>query len=663
MYNMRKFILLFTVSLISFAASAQDFPFGEVSQEEMDMQKYDKDTSAHALVLNEHGRARISETSSEDVNLIFEHHIRIKFFDDKEFERYGTFDISIYSSDGLVYEKLVDVKAVTYYRDDAGNLQKADLDPKKIFRVEQDKHHTLVKFAMSALRKGCIIEIKYEIESPYYWNHFHSWMFQDYLPKLNSQFEAIIPGFWNYNASLRGYLKLTDSKATIDRECFTYHGAKSDCSHLTFTMKDVPAFVREEYMTSPNNYLSGVYWQLAEFTNLRTGAKEKYSKDWKDLDRELKEQYWFGGQLKRKEMLKDRVTPVIAGKTDSLAKAKAVYTFIQKSFKWNERANDGSVDGIKKALDAHTGDAGDINLALVNALTSAGIPTEAVLISTRENGSINKLYPTINDFDYVIARTSIGGKVYLLDATDPMLPFGMLPLRCLNDQGRVFNVDKPSYWMDMNTAQRAKTTYNIELTLGDDGKLKGNIIRYSSSYSGYLRRKEIKKYNSLDEYVDHLSSDMPGTKILKSDIVNVDSLDMPVGETYQVEMNAYDGMNHDRFGFNPFIIGKLKTNPFKLARRDYPVDMGIPSEERYIVTVHLPAQYTIDNPPQGQAFAMASQGGRFITDFQNDDSTFTFSYVTQINSSVFGTDEYNSLKELFNRIVTAEKTQLEFKKK
>ncbi|HTI58665.1 DUF3857 domain-containing protein [Mucilaginibacter sp.] len=660
---MRKFILLFTVSLISFAASAQDFPFGEVSQEEMDMQKYDKDTSAHALVLNEHGRARISETSSEDVNLIFEHHIRIKFFDDKEFERYGTFDIPIYSSDGLVYEKLVDVKAVTYYRDDAGNLQKADLDPKKIFRVEQDKHHTLVKFAMPALRKGCIIEIKYEIESPYYWNHFHSWMFQDYLPKLNSQFEAIIPGFWNYNASLRGYLKLTDSKATIDRECFTYHGAKSDCSHLTFTMKDVPAFVREEYMTSPNNYLSGVYWQLAEFTNLRTGAKEKYSKDWKDLDRELKEQYWFGGQLKRKEMLKDRVTPVIAGKTDSLAKAKAVYTFIQKSFKWNERANDGSVDGIKKALDAHTGDAGDINLALVNALTSAGIPAEAVLVSTRENGSINKLYPTINDFDYVIARTSIGGKVYLLDATDPMLPFGMLPLRCLNDQGRVFNVDKPSYWMDMNTAQRAKTTYNIELTLGDDGKLKGNIIRYSSSYSGYLRRKEIKKYNSLDEYVDHLSSDMPGTKILKSDIVNVDSLDMPVGETYQVEMNAYDGMNHDRFGFNPFIIGKLKTNPFKLARRDYPVDMGIPSEERYIVTVHLPAQYTIDNPPQGQAFAMASQGGRFITDFQNDGSTFTFSYVTQINSSVFGTDEYNSLKELFNRIVTAEKTQLEFKKK
>ena len=217
--------------------------------------------------------------------------------------------------------------------------------------------------------------------------------------------------------------------------------------------------------------------------------------------------------------------------------------------------------------------------------------------------------------------------------------------------------------MDMVTAQRAKTTYNMDLTLGDDGKLKGNIVRFSSGYSGYLKRREIKKYNSVDEYIDHLSTDMPGTKILKSDIVNIDSLDKPMGETYQVEMNAFDGMKHDRLGFNPFIMGKVKTNPFKLAHRDYPVDIGMPSEERYIITIHLPAQYTIENPPQGLAYAMVNHGGGFLTDFQNDGNTFTFSYVTQINNSVYGTDEYPHLKELFNRIVTAEKNELVFKKK
>lgn len=660
---LKKPLLLFAAVIFSSTAFSQDFKYGDVSGEELEMKKYEKDTSAHALVLNEYGKARIVVTNSDDVNLQFDYHVKIKFFDDKEFERFGSQEVPLYSSDGLTYEKIDNIRAVTFYKDDNGNIQKAELDPKKIYSTVQDKHHTLMKFAMPSLRKGCVIDITYEIESPFYWNHFHTWLFQDYIPKLNSQFEAFIPGFWYYNASLRGYLKLTENKADVERECFSYHGAKCDCSHLVFGIKDIPAFVREEYMTSRFNYLSGIYFQLVEFTDLQTGAKKKYSTDWKDIDRELKEAYYFGSQLKRKDLLKDRLGPEITRKTDSLEKAKAVFAFVQKSFKWNEMPDYGSADGIRKALDAHSGNAADINLALVAALNGANIPAQAVLLSTRENGAINKLYPTVTDFDYVVARTTIGGKTYLLDATDPLLSFGMLPLRCLNDQGRVFSLDKPSYWMDMSPPQKEVTTYNFDLTLQDDGKLKGIIKRFSVGYDGYLRRKEIKKFNSTDEYVEHVESDMGKAKILKSVIENVDSLDMPVAETYEVEIPLYSSMNHDRLTFSPFLLGQIKTNPFKLASREYPVDWGMPSEERYIITIHLPSQYVIDNPPQPQAISMAGQGGRFITDYQADNNTFTFSYVTQFNRSVYQPDEYSSLKELYNKIILAEKNEMVFKKK
>jgi hypothetical protein len=660
---MKKLLPLFAAIVLSATAFAQDFKYGDITSQELDMTKYDKDTSAHAVVLNEYGKARIVETNSEDVNLLFEYHVRIKFFDDKEFERYGTVEIPIYSSDGQTYDKLVSIKAATFYKDDAGNLQQVAVDPKKVYSEVEDKHHTLLKFAMPAMRKGCVIDVTYEIESPYYWNHFHTWMFQGYIPKVHSQFEALIPGFWNYNASLRGNLKLTENKTDIERECFTYHGAKADCSHLVFGIKDVPAFVKEEYMTSPYNYLSGAYFQLVEFTNLNTGAKEKYSKDWKDIDRELKDEYWFGGQLKRKDLLKDRMGTTILSKTDSLEKAKAVYAFIQKSFKWNERTDFGSADGIRKALDAHTGNAGDINLALVTALNSSNIPASAVLLSTRENGAIGKLYPTINDFDYVVARTVIGGKTYLLDATDPLLAFGMLPMRCLNDQGRVFSLDKPSYWMDITTRQRQTTTYNFDLTLQTDGKLKGTVKRFSVGYDAYLRRKEIKKFNSTDEYVEHVEQGLGKGKILKSDIQNIDSLDMPVEESYDVEMNLFSNMNHDKLSFNPVLMDQVKTNPFKLAERDYPVDWGMPSDDRYIITIHVPDQYTIENPPQNLSFGMPNQGGRFLTDYQSEGNVFTFSYVTQFNKSIYSTEEYSSLKELYNKIILTEKNEMVFKKK
>jgi hypothetical protein len=62
-------------------------------------------------------------------------------------------------------------------------------------------------------------------------------------------------------------------------------------------------------------------------------------------------------------------------------------------------------------------------------------------------------------------------------------------------------------------------------------------------------------------------------------------------------------------------------------------------------------------------FSLPNQGGRFITDFENEGNTFTFSYVTQINGSIFGPDEYPHLKELFNRIILAEKNELVLKKK
>jgi hypothetical protein len=150
---------------------------------------------------------------------------------------------------------------------------------------------------------------------------------------------------------------------------------------------------------------------------------------------------------------------------------------------------------------------------------------------------------------------------------------------------------------------------------------------------------------------------------LKSEITNVDSLDKPVGETYQVEMTMYDNLNHNRLTFNPFILNQITTNPFKLAERDYPVDWGMPSDVRYILTVHLPAQYIVENPPQSAAFSMPNKGGKFFTNFDGDGQVFTFSYVTQFNKSVYGPEEYPYLKELYNKIILSEKNEMVFKKK
>src|SRR5690606_31665583 len=114
---------------------------------------------------------------------------------------------------------------------------------------------------------------------------------------------------------------------------------------------------------------------------------------------------------------------------------KAVFAYIKDRIKWNNYLGKYSEKDVKKALEARSGNIGDINLALISALNAAGFNPDAVILSTRQNGVVGDLYPVITEFDYVIAKLNIGGTDYLLDASEPLLPFGLLPMRCLNGKG------------------------------------------------------------------------------------------------------------------------------------------------------------------------------------------------------------------------------------
>lgn len=657
---MKKLLLTILILIgIQAFATAQDFKEGFVL-EDINMQKYDKDTAAHAVFLNEFGKSRIDLASDDYIRLTFDYHAKIKIFDNKGFAS-GTIEIPVHNTD-QTSEEVSEISGTTYYKDDDGLIQKVELDPKKIFKVKDYKYGSTIKFALPGLRNGCVIEFRYRLTSPY-WDTFHKWEFQDDIPKVYSQYEAHIPGFWNFNASLRGSLKLSKTNSELERECFTSHGAKSDCSHITYAMKDIPAFVVEDHMTSPKNFLSAIYYELVDYTNPYNGTKTVITKDWKDIDRQLKINESFGSQLKRKDLMKERIAPVIAGKTDALDKAQAIYAYLQKWYKWNDYIGIYSSDGIKRAMDAHTGSIGDINLTLVTALNAAGINTEAVVLSTRDHGAINTLYPVISDFNYVIAKANIGDKAYLLDATDPLLPFGVLLLKCLNDKGRVISLDKPSYWIELNSLQKKSKTSSLLFTLLDNGKIKGTISNFYNGYDAYIKRKEIRKFNSVDEYIEDLDGKLPKLKILKSEITNLDSLNQPLGEMLEVEIDAFSNMNNARLVLNPFLLNRQASNPFKLAERDYPVDWGMASDTRLVLNMHLPPGYMIETPPRVVAFSLPNNGGMFVTNFDDQGESFTFSTVIRFSKAIYSSEEYPYLKELYNKIVLTEKADMVFKKK
>ena len=272
-------------------------------------------------------------------------------------------------------------------------------------------------------------------------------------------------------------------------------------------MSNVPAFIEEDYMTAASNFKSAIYFELSEYND--HGIKHKVTKEWKDVDHELKTHENFGVQLKKKNFFEDKLEPVIAGKNTTLDKAKAIYSYIKS---WNKRNNyygKYSDDGLKKAFEKRSGNVGDINLALVTAMNSAGISAEPIILSTRSNGQVNQLFPVLSDFNYVICQVTLDETTYLLDATDPLLPFGLLPLRCINDKGRLMSFDKPSAWVDLKASQKEAQTITFDLEMDETGKIKGKMIIHSAGYEAYNKRLQIIKFNSIDEYVESIDERFP----------------------------------------------------------------------------------------------------------------------------------------------------------
>lgn len=653
-----KRLILFCLITSSFLLSkAQDFPFGELDHHAINMTRYDKDTTAAAVVIREFGTTSFLHDGDK---IKHRYHVRIKVFNSARFNR-GDVVIPLYQGSTTKYESVDNIRGVVYYPAPDGGINKTELDKKSIIREKSSEHVELVKFALPNIVDGSVLEYEYEIESPYIFN-YRPWQFQWDIPKMYSEYVALIPAVFVYNVSLVGYLRLDKSDAKVKKECFQPRGYRIDCSEMTYAMNDIPAFIEEDYMTSPKNFISAINFELSEVTRLN-GAKEKITKEWKDVDYEMKTHRLFGKQLRRDDIFKKILPTILDGTESDLEKAQSIYTYIQSQIRWNKRYGQFTDQGLKNAIDHRVGNVADINLSLIAALAAADLDADAVVLSTRDNGVVHKLYPVISDFNYVVARVDIDGEIYLLDATDPLLPFGLLPMRCINGEGRIMSLNKPSEWVDLEASQKRSDVYSLQLTLQSDGKITGSIKNYKLGYAAYYRRQEIKKFNSIEEYVEDKDKNLPDTRIINYDVNNLDTIDKTLEETYEVEIAAFDSLSFDRIFFNPFLMNKMNDNPFKLAERTYPVDLGAPESTRVVISLRIPENYELTGKPRDLAIALPNRGGRFINKTEIVGDQIQFSQIMELGKSIYQPEEYPALKELFNQIIQLQKTDLVFERK
>jgi hypothetical protein len=663
---MKSPLLLIVLSFTAFTSIAQiegDFRFGEISKSESEMSIYPKDSSAEAVVLNEFGKAWIDLDHENRYRVYFYHHKRIKIFSKKALNR-ATISVVLYKAKNSpdIKEKISDIKGSTF-NFSSGERKQFQMDEEHVF-TENQVYSDISKFTLPNVSEGSIIEFSYRTESPYLRN-FQSWYFQEDIPKVKSEFWSSIPATHIYNASLKGFLKLSKNESSVVNSCLTFGTSKAQCSLSKFAIEDIPAFVEEDFMLSKHNFISCIQYELKQSQGLTDGTVIKHTKEWKDADYDLRMWDTFGGQIKRGRFnfWDEKLSAILVNEKDSLAKAKKVYDFIKNWFTWNNGRGILCEDGIKKAFERRSGDVSEINLSLISALRYAGIEAQPIILSTRDQALPIELYPVITSFNYVIASCKINGKTYYLDATDRLLSFGMLPMHCMNGKGRLINTDFKSEWVEIPNKDKQKNVTMLNLKLDANGAFKGTISKTYFGYDSYSKRKEIKGYNSPEEYSKKIGEKNDQVKITGFKIDNLEKLDTCLVESMEVEIIGHDNAGMDKIPLDPFFSTKWSENPFKARERLFPVDFGMPFEIQTIIQLEVPENYFLPNVPPATGLLLPQMGGKYLCNFNSIGNKIMMNQLLSLNRPVYSSEEYHYLKELFNKVIETESIDLVFEKK
>ena len=640
-YPILALFCLITIGV--FAQSNNALP--EVTVSDLKATKCSLDSSANAAILYNAGNLYFWE-HNDRFEYVLAKTTRIKVYN-KEGYQYAKFNLLL-SYNGLDSEKLIEFKATSYTLEN-GKVVKKTVGKKSLLVEDVNKGLTNVKLAFPNIQEGSIVEYTYKVTSPFVM-HLTSWYFQYDIPVLKSRLKFTSCPFYNYVYLVnRGNLNFsTDTSYSLS------HGFKAGEQTFKTTVYEweldsIPAFVAEPYLTTPDDYLLKVDFQLQSYYYI-SGEKFEVLTTWKQMIDELLQSYNAFIKSDKKE-IKSIINNLFIEDASTTEKAKTIWRYVNSNFYYNH-FNGGQINQqIKGLVKSKTGNAAEINLFLISLLREAGIKANPLLLSTRSHGKLYYQYPLLSRFNYltVLVHDSIGD--YYLDATNPFLPFGLLPQKCINGYGLEIkwvkkNDDVKFYPLTPTISDRTKIQTFIRLDKQSDSLTTKLLCKYSG-YEALNYRKMFVQNKQEPFFNEVVQNGMMSLKEMKIENLNKPEKDLTV------KMNI--SQPAERAG-NKILISPLLYNPYtenvlKLKNRNYPIDFGFLSDEHFNVTIALPQGYQVDYTPTDTSFFACDSTLSFKLITQTSKAYIQMLFVIKRSKLKYEPISYQALKQFYEEVV------------
>jgi transglutaminase-like putative cysteine protease len=658
--SFRKIIIVTALFLSFSKGTAQKFEMGKVSIAELQEKEHPKDPSAAAAILFEKGKITYEYSQSEGFDMVTTVSARIKIYKKEGYE-WANKAIRYYI--GSNAREKISFSDVATYNLVNGKIEKTKLKSDGEFDSNLNRYYAEKKIALPNVKEGSVIEYEYRILSPRI-GKFRDWNFQSSIPVNYSEFKTYIPEYFIYNATQRGFIF---PKVSVERNNktvnYTYrdgntpgetiiHSASQETleyteTQTTYLAENMPALKDESFVNNIKNYTSGIAHELSVVKYPNAPIKS-LSSDWESVVKTIYDDEDFGAELKKTGYFESDINALMSGEKSRDELIGAIFNYVKSNMKWNDYLGYSCDDGVKKAYKDKIGNVAEINLMLTAMLRYAGIDANPVLVSTRSNGVA--LFPNLTAFNYVIAAVEVTDGLILLDATEKFSLPNVLPLRDLNWYGRLIRKDGSSTQVNLMPKALSKENIYMNIVVKNDGSIDGKIRKQLSGHEALVSRKKIVGVNK-DAYLEELENKNNAIEI--SEYVRDNELDLlkPIMETYSFKDTKSVEIINDKIYLSPFLFLSDSSNPFQQEKREYPIDYGYPSEDKFNISIEIPEGYKVESLPKPINIATGDNIGAFKYNIGVNENKIQLLATSSINEAIVPADYYEVLKDFYQRMI------------
>lgn len=642
------------------------FKFGDVKAEDFTPTAYEVDSTANGVYLFDAGNSYFTGNSNGFFSVVHKHHARIRLLNKNAFDL-ATVEFSLFGKSADA-QKLDDLEAATYNLEN-GKVVVTKLDKASLFK-DKTSDYSSQKFTFPNIKEGSIIEYSYQISTPGV-HYIPTWFYQGQYPRVWSEYEVTIPVLYDFVFVKQGYHPYAVDTAKVDFASYyiTDPGDAGQASasfswsgntiNSIWAMKNVPALKEEAFTTSMSNYIAKIEFQLSA-THYPNQPVKHILATWNEMAAEYMKDEDFGlGLTERNAWMDDELKALSPDSASVLEIAKKIYANVRDNYTCTDHNATYLSQSLKKVYQTKKGNVADINLLLIAMLRNRGFNADPVLLSTRSHGKAMESYPIRGKFNYVICRVEVGGQYYLLDATEPDMGFGRLPLTCFNGSGRIVS-DKPYLVQLSADSLKEKASTTVFLVNDEKGGITGTVNNSAGYFESARIRSKLKKQKEETFFSDMKRNFVADVEIENSGLEDIHEMEKPVSYHYDVKFPFND---ESLVYFNPFVgTTLLKENPFKAADRSYPVEMPYCNEEVYILNMEIPKGYKVEEVPKSTRVKLNDDEGMFEYIIGVDAERIQFRSKLVLNKANYLPEDYQTLRDFFTYVVKKQSERIVFKK-